>query len=172
MAAPERITVGRIVRAHGVRGDLHMAPDTDFPDRLPALREVVLVKAGRALAARVTSVRPHGGDVLLKVEGIDTPEAASAWRGAQVTIARAEAMPLDPGRHYVFEVLGLRVETEDGQPLGTVTEVLRTGSNDVYVVTGHQGEVLVPAISTVVVEVDVAGGRIVIRPMDGLLAPR
>jgi 16S rRNA processing protein RimM len=183
--APAFVVVGRVVKPHGVRGELRVEPDTDFPERLSALREVTLLKREASMTAAVRSIRPHGNSVLIMLEGIDTIDAASRWRDAAVVVRREGAAPLEAGRHYVFDVLGLRVETEDGRILGTVAEVLRTGSNDVYVVrmpgppgnsrerisgvAGTEREVLVPAISTVVLTIDVAGGRIIIRPMPGML---
>lgn len=166
--APAFVVVGRVVKPHGVRGELRVEPDTDFPERLSALREVTLLKNEASMTAAVRSIRPHGNSVLIILEGIDTIDAASRWRDAAVVVRREGAAPLESGRHYVFDVLGLRVETEDGRFLGRVAEVLRTGSNDVYVVKGEK-EVLVPAISTVVLTIDVAGGRIIIRPMPGML---
>lgn len=166
---PALIVVGRVVRPHGLRGEMRIHPDTDFPERLSAIRHVTLLKNKESMQASVVSIRAHGTAVLLKLESIDTIEAASRWRDAAVAVRREQAAPLEAGRHYISDVLGLRVETEDGQFLGTVTEVLRTGSNDVYVVRGAAGEVLVPAISTVVLTIDVARSRMIIRPMPGML---
>lgn len=171
-APPALVRVGRIVRPHGVRGEVRVMPDTDFPQRLAALQEILLVKADRSAVVQVETVRPGGAHVLMKLSGIDSVEQAEAWRGAEVAVPRAQAAPLGAGQHYVFEVLGLRAETEDGRVLGTVTEILRTGSNDVYVIRDRAREVLVPAISTVVLQIDVAGGRVVIRPLDGMLDER
>lgn len=166
---PELIVVGRVGRPHGLRGEMRIQPDTDFPERLTGLQQITLLKNEESMQASVVSIRPHGTGVLLKLEGIDTIESAARWRGAAVAVRREHAAPLEAGRHYVSEVLGLRVETEDGRILGTVAEVLRTGSNDVYVVKGAEREVLVPAISTVVLAIDLARTRMVIRPMPGML---
>lgn len=130
------------------------------------------MKAGKVTPVQLEKVRPHGDQFLVKVRGIDSVDAANAWRGADVAVLRTQVAPLDPGQHYVFEVLGLRVETEAGEVLGTVAEIIRTGSNDVYVVRGAHGEVLVPAIASVVITVDVAGGRVVVRPLAGMLEGR
>lgn len=171
-SAPAFVVIGRILRSHGVKGELRVLPDTDFPDRLTSLREVVLVKDGHPTPTRIETARRHGTHVLVKALGIDSPEAAQAWRGAELAVPRAQAVPLPADQHYVFEVLGVRVETENGEVLGTVTEVIRTGSNDVYVAAGRDGEVLIPAISSVVRAVDVAAGRMVIRPLPGMLERR
>lgn len=168
-APPAYVTVGRILRPHGIRGELRMAPDTDFPERLAGLGEAVLLKDGRSTAVRVEHIRPHGREALIKLAGVDSIEQAETWRGAEVAVPRAATPVLPAGRHYVFEIIGLRVQTDAGEELGRVTEVLRTGSNDVYVVQGAGREYLIPAISSVVLTIDPAAGRLVIRPLPGLL---
>lgn len=177
-AAPPYVVVGRVVRPHGIHGELRLVPDTDFPDRLAHLEEAVLLKDGRPTPVRVASVRMHGTSVLIKLVGIDSMATAEVWRGAELAVPRVQAAALPQGRHYVFEVVGLRVVTEGGQEVGTVREILRTGSNDVYIVqgpapsgAGRRGgrEYLIPAISSVVLSIEPAAGRMVIRPLAGLL---
>ena len=168
-ADPAYVVVGRIVRPHGLRGELRMVPDTDFPERLARLSEAVLLKDGRPTPVRVASVRPRGTDVLIKLAGIDSMSSAEVWRGAELAVPRAQAAALPQGRHYVFEVVGLRVITESGREVGTVREIIRTGSNDVYIVQGGDREYLIPAISSVVLSIEPAAGRMVIRPFAGLL---
>ncbi len=170
--APPYVVIGHVVRPHGIRGELRVTPDTDFPSRMPDLRAVLFVKAGRVTPVHLDGVRPHGREFLIKARGIDSIDAANRWRGAEVAVLPTQVAPLSPGQHYVFEVVGLRVETEQGEVLGTVAEILRTGSNDVYVVRGTRGEVLIPAIASVVITVDVPGGRLVVRPLAGLLEGR
>jgi 16S rRNA processing protein RimM len=168
VTAPPLVVVGRVIRPHGVRGELRVLPETDFPERLPMLGQAVLVADERSEAVRIEAVRLTGDAVLVKVAGIDTPEAAAAWRGAVLAVPRELAAPLPEGRHYVFEVLGLAVQTEAGEALGTVDEILRTPAHDVYVVRGRR-EVFIPAVASVVLRIDTAGRRMVIRPIPGLL---
>lgn len=168
-APPAYVTVGRILRPHGIRGELRVTPETDFPERLAGLVEVVLLKDGRSTPVRVDRIRPHGREILVKLAGVDSVEQAETWRGAELAVPRTEIPVLPAGRHYVFEVIGLRVQTDAGEELGRVTEVLRTGSNDVYVVQGAGREYLIPAISSVVLTIDPAAGRLVIHPLPGLL---
>jgi 16S rRNA processing protein RimM len=168
MTAPPLVVVGRVIRPHGVRGEMRVLPETDFPERLPMLGQAVLVADERSEPVRIEAVRRAGDAVLVKVAGIDTPEAAAPWRGAALAVPRELAAPLPEGRHYVFDVLGLAVETEAGEALGTVDEILRTPAHDVYVVRGRR-EVLIPAIASVVLRIDTAGRRMVIRPIPGLL---
>ncbi len=146
-----------------------MTPDTDFPDRVLQLHEALLIKEGTVTPVAVESVRPHKTQFLLKVRGVDSLDAATPWRGASLAVLPTQTAPLPRGQHFVFEILGLRVETEAGEVVGTVAEILRTGSNDVYVVRRAVGpDVLIPAIASVVTAIDVAGGRLLIRPLAGM----
>lgn len=168
MASPSLVVVGRVIRPHGVRGEMRVQPETDFPEHLAMLGQAVLLTDERSEPVRIEAVRSAGDAVLVKVAGIDTPEAAAPWRGAALAVPRELAAPLPEGRHYVFEIIGMAVETEDGEALGTVEEVLRTSANDVYIVRGRR-ELLIPAISSVVLRIDTEGRRMVIRPLPGLL---
>lgn len=146
-----------------------MAPDTDYPERLLTLRTAVLLHGERARPVELDEVRPLGNDVLVHAREIDSPEEAAAWRGGLLAVPTADAVRLPPGHHFVFDVLGMSVRTEAGTVLGQVEEVLRTGSNDVYVVRGHDHEVLLPAIDSVIVRVDVAARTMVVQPLPGML---
>jgi 16S rRNA processing protein RimM len=164
-AGGDRIVVGEVTRPHGVEGAVRVLPVTDFPDRLLRLRRVALVQGGRARTAAVEHAEPAGRFVVMKFAGIDTPEGAVALRGATIEIEAAEAVPLPPGQFYVFQIVGLRARTPAGQTLGQVADVLRTGSNDVYVVRAPGGaETLVPAVEGVIVSIDLAAGEVVVRP--------
>src|SRR5438445_11203359 len=131
-ALPAYVVVGRMARPHGVRGELRLVPDTDFPERLARLGEAVLLKDGRPTPVRVASVRAHGNAMLIKLAGIDSVPGAEQWRGADLAVPRGEAAALPQGRHYGFEIVGLRVITEGVQQVGTDSESVRTGSTDVY----------------------------------------
>lgn len=165
---PALVVVGRVLRPQGVRGELRVQPETDFPERLGTLSQAVLVTAEGSTPVRLEAVRAAGEAVLVKVAGVDTPEAARRFSGAHLAVPRELAAALPEGRHYVFEVLGLTAVTEEGHELGTVEAVIRTPGNDVYVVRGAR-EVLVPAISSVVLRIDLAHRRMLIRPMPGML---
>jgi 16S rRNA processing protein RimM len=169
---PEFVIVGRIVKSHGVRGAFRVAPETDYPERLLTLRAAVLLREDRVLPVELDEVRPLGRDVLIHAREIATVEDAAQWRGGAVAVRREAAALLPAGHRYVFTVLGMSVETEDGDALGHVAEVLRTGSNDVYVVRGRRGEVLIPAIDSVVLRVDDGSGTMVVRLIPGLVEER
>jgi len=148
---------------------MRVAPETDFPDRLVGLREAQLVRAGQPTPVTVETVRRTGEGFLVKVAGIDRPEDVEAWREALLAVPRSSAAVLPAGRYFVFDIIGMAVVTDVDEPLGVVAEVIRTPANDVFAVHGPRGEILIPAIASVVVRVDASARRIVIHPMPGLL---
>ncbi|MDR7533924.1 MAG: ribosome maturation factor RimM [Armatimonadota bacterium] len=169
-APPAWIVVGRIVRPHGVRGEVRVRPETDFPERLAGRRRVHLRREGALSPVEITGVRPHGAALLVTLRGVDSLEAAERLRGAELVVARRTLPRLGPNEFYLFEIIGLRARTEDGRLLGVVAEVVRGPAHDVYVVRGEAGEVLVPALREVVRQVDRAAGELVVRLPAGLEA--
>jgi 16S rRNA processing protein RimM len=162
---PDRLIVGRIIRAWGLHGQVKVETLTDFPKRF-RVGASFFVGEGQYLCEGV--IRPSGS-LVLKFQGVDTPAQADFLRGASVEVATSQAEPLPDGAYYYYQVIGLEVYTVGGDYLGRIAEILATGSNDVYVVQGPKGEVLIPAIGEVVTEVDMEAGRITIQPMPGLL---
>ncbi len=144
-----------------------MYPLTDFPDRLERLTDVVLRSAAGDCAAKVEGVWPHGRVYLFKFAGVGSPEAAARLKGAYLTVAVADAVPLPPGRYYVHEIVGLRVEDTGGTALGVVEQVLHTGANDVWVVRLTKGgQLLVPALKSVVQDIDRKAQVMKVRPLE------
>lgn len=159
-ASNERIVIGRVGAAHGIRGELRIIPLTDFPERFAALREVMV---GDELL-HIESVKPQGKNFLMRFREYTVREDAQKLTGRLLTVARAEAAPLDEGEYYVFDIVGLTVYDEENNELGTVENVLRTGSNDVYAVRSEDGrEILIPALRKVVRTIDVPNGRMTVR---------
>ena len=159
-ASNERIVIGRVGAAHGIRGELRIIPLTDFPERFAALREVMV---GDELL-HIESVKPQGKNFLMRFREYTVREDAQKLAGRLLTVARAEAAPLDEGEYYVFDIVGLTVYDEENNELGTVENVLRTGSNDVYAVRSEDGrEILIPALRKVVRTIDVPNGRMTVR---------
>ncbi|MCS7040911.1 MAG: ribosome maturation factor RimM [Caldilineales bacterium] len=161
------MTVGRILRPHGVRGEVRMEILTGYPERLSLHR--VFYLGPQAQPYPVESIRFHQGAALIKLAGCDNRNAAETLRGLLVQIPLEDAVPLEEGEYYYFQVVGLEVFTEAGECLGRVMEVIETGANDVYVVHGPRGELLVPAIGQVVQSIELAAGRMVITPLPGML---
>ncbi len=157
------VTIGRITTAHGIRGEIKVEPLTDFPERFQPGSRLWL----DGTPYEVKRGRWQRRTVILKLRGIDSRTQAEALAGKALTAP--EATPIeDQDVYYLHDVIGLRVEDTAGETLGKLAEVLSTGSNDVYVVRGERGELLLPALDDVIHEVDIAGGRIVVAVPDGL----
>lgn len=161
------MVIGRVVRPWGTRGEVKVEIMTDFPDRFALLRKVYL--GPKAAPFALEGFRLHKGAAILKLEGCHDRAAAEKLRGQLVQIPIEEAMPLDQDEYYVHQILGLAVWTMEGEYLGTVDEIIFTESNDVYVVRGEEREILIPAIEDVVLEINLAEGRLVVELMEGLI---
>lgn len=167
---PLWITIGQITTAQGVHGEVRVLPLTDFPHRFSQLEEVTVVLKGKVRKHRVLSVRQQRRFVVLKLEGINDPEQARQLRNALLKIPQDQLMPLPPGHYYIFQLIGLPVFTVEGDYLGRVEDIFRTGSNDVYQVRKDDGrEVLLPAIKQVVKKIDLNSRQIIVCPLAGLL---
>ena len=158
------VVVGRIVAAHGIKGEVKVEPMTDFPERFARGSRLWLDGVERT----VQSGRWQRTQVIVKLAGVSSRDAAEALRGKELSVPDLAELPPDEDLYYLHDIVGLRVETRDGETLGEVYDVLSTGSNDVYVVRGERGELLLPALDDVVLEVDVTGGRIVVDVPDGI----
>jgi len=161
------MSVARVLRPHGVRGELKVRLETDFPERFALLKRVYL--GPDYLPFELESFRNLPGYGLLKLKGLDDRTSAQALSGMDVQIPISEAMPLPAGEYYEHEIVGLAVWSEDGQQLGVIEEVLFTGSNAVFICVGAGGEVLVPNLPEVVIKVDLEGGRMTVRLPAGLV---
>jgi 16S rRNA processing protein RimM len=165
------VAIGKVVRVHGVRGDVRVRSLSDVPGRFDRLTKVTLAGpagARRELAVRAT--RPLANDYLVAFEGIDRPEAAAELVGSLLEIADDQAAPLPDGQYYHCDLLGMAVRTEEGRSVGTLADIFPTGANEVFVVRGAAGrEHLIPATKEVVRAVDVPGRQMTIRRVPGLL---
>jgi 16S rRNA processing protein RimM len=164
---PAFLAVARVRRPFGVKGELLLAVLTDFPRQLFQAERLYLGEEHRPYT--VISLRRHGEDMLLQLEGVTDRDLAETVRGEALFIRTDDLPPLPPGIYYLHQIEGLEVFTEQGESLGRVKEILKTGANDVYVVQGAKGEILLPAIPQVIREVRLEDGRIVVRLMEGLI---
>lgn len=170
---PRYLVVGRVLRPHGIRGELRVGIITDYPERLKQHACFYLAPPDSPEAVRrhpVEKLRQHGEVLLLKLSGCNDRSAADELRGMLVQIPIEEAVPLEEGEYYHSQLVGVRVKTESGELLGHVVEVLETGANDVYVVRGPRGDVLLPAVDDVVLELDLEARRMVVHLLPGTLA--
>ena len=162
---PGYVAIGRVGAPWGVRGAVRVVPLTDSRELFAPGRGVTVSGQRRTIA----SARWQKGIVSLRLSGTDDREAAEALRGRLLAVAESELLPLPEGQYYRFQLIGLAVVSTDGEELGRVTDVLSTGANDVYVVRGDRGELLLPATDEVVREIDLEKGRMLIEALPGLL---
>lgn len=178
------LLIGYVSGAFGLQGQLRLKSVTDRPDHLAEeVRTVFLGPPPRGIPKRGSSPPPpphpyqllgvlqhKPGQLILQLCGVVTREQAESLRGCEVFIRECDAAPLAADEYYLHQLYNLRVETVEGEVIGKVDEVLQTGGNDVLIVKrANQPDALIPMIHDVVVQLDVAGGRVVIRLIDGLL---
>jgi 16S rRNA processing protein RimM len=164
------VLVGRIARTHGIRGDLLVNPETDFPEeRFVEGRVLQLEMPGRAEPVTIESVRFHQGRPLVGFAGVDTMEAAEALIGAELKVPEAEIPPLPAGTYYRHDLVGCEVTDTKGQAIGRVTSVDGPLERSRLVIAGPRGEVMVPMVDGICIRVDPASKVIVVDPPAGLL---
>jgi 16S rRNA processing protein RimM len=165
------VAIGEIARAHGLRGEVRVTPLTDHPERFERVTECVLWDATRdgRETRRITTARRHGDALVVAFAGCDGVDDARALVGRLIAVPRDEALPPPPGSFYPWQLEGARVTTEDGRPVGRVVGIEHAGAQDLWIVAGEGREHLIPAVSDIVIDVDVAAARVVIRPPEGLL---
>ena len=156
----------KIVNTHGVLGEVNAIIYADSPEFFEGIRELVL-GSGRVLHPNL--VRPHKDMLIMRFDEIETLDEAERLKGCDLYLKREQAAPLPEGRFYIVDIIGLLALTEEGETLGRVTDVIQTGKNDVYVIKNDDGrEYLVPVIDEVVTDIDIPGGKILIKPIKGL----
>lgn len=166
----ERIIIGEIINTQGVKGEVRVFPITDFPERFFEEEEFKVIKGEDFKVLKVERVREHKQFIVIKFKGVDSMNDAESLKGYSIIINRDELKELPEGRYYIMDILGLKVITTEGEEIGEVKDVLKTGANDVYVVKRPAGvDVLIPVIDPVVKEVNLEKGQIVIELMEGLI---
>lgn len=165
-AEPAYLEIGRIRASHGVRGGMRIQILCDDPERFLKLKQVYVGQDRTPF--RVLEARLFDKQALLRLDGISTPEAVAPWREAVVFVSASDAMPLETGEYYHHQILGLAVITDLGEELGEITDIIPTGSNDVYVVTREQQEVLLPALKDVILAIDLVRRLMTVRIPEGL----
>jgi 16S rRNA processing protein RimM len=166
----ELVTIGKIIKPFGVKGEVRVLPLSDVPGRFHALTDVtVMAPSGRTLLTRVTRVREDRGGYVIGLEALSTPEEAAGFRGGWIKIPEEDVPPLPAGQYYEFQLIGMTVMDEAGRMLGTLEEILETGSNSVFAVRRNGREVLIPGTRDVVASVRVDERMMTIRSITGLL---
>ncbi len=160
------LEAGKIVTTHGIRGEVKIMPYTDYPELLCEFDRLFIGKNHEEIA--VERSRAFKGMVIAKLEGVDTPEEASKLRNKLLYMHRDD-LELDEDTYFIQDLIGMEVHDVDTDFVyGKIADVMQTGANDVYVISGTDREYLIPAIPEVVISTDVDGNVMTIRPLEGL----
>ncbi|WP_448864144.1 ribosome maturation factor RimM [Dorea sp.] len=166
----ELLQVGVITSTHGVRGEVKVFPTTDDAARFKKLKHVLLDTGREMKPLEIQGVKFFKQFVILKFKGIDNINDIERYKRCPLLVERKDAVELKEDEYFIADMIGIQVETEDGEVFGTLKDVMETGANDVYVIdTEEHGEVLVPAIKECILEVDVENRKMTIHLMDGLI---
>lgn len=166
----ELFRVGVISNTHGIRGEVKVYPTTDNVRRFDDLKEVILDTGKEQLILHVTSVKYFKNMVILKFKEFDNINDIIPYKGMDLLVTRENAIPLEEGEYYIADIIGSKVITDEDKILGTLTNVLQTGANDVYVVKTKDGkEVLLPSIEECILDRDIENKIVKVHIMKGLL---
>jgi len=164
----ELVTIGRIERSFGIRGEARVRSLSDVPGRFDALREVTIVTpGGKVLETVVTHVRAGGPTLIMGFEAFTTPEQVAEFRGGLIQVPRGVSPALPDGQYYECDLVGMLVQDEDGLVLGRVEQIWNLSDNRVFSVRQEGKELLIPAVKQIVVGVDVAGRVMTVRLPEG-----
>ncbi len=167
------VTIGKIERTFGVRGEVRVRSLSDVPGRFEGLKTVTLVSPnGTTITTRVTHVRAGGGSYIVGLEAFTNPEEAAAFRGGFLQVPWQQSPALPDGQYYEGDLIGMAVQDEDNRPLGTVEEVWDLPGHHVLVVRRQEQELLVPATKRAVVSVKVAERMLTVRVKEVLVEDR
>jgi 16S rRNA processing protein RimM len=163
------LLIGKIVGAHGLRGALKVYSYAEYPSVFNPGGLIYLESGrGRKKTHTITWAKPHRKGVLLTFKGIDSRTDAEPLIGAELLINKKSLPKLEKGTYYWFDIVGLSVYTADNAYIGRVTSIMPTGSNDVYVVQDEDKEILVPALESVITDIDFMGKRMTVDLPEGL----
>ena len=163
------LRVGVIASTHGLKGEVKVFPTTDDPERFRKLKQVILDTKREQKPLTITQVRYFKNQVILKFKEFQDINEIEKYRGCDLLVSREDAVPLKENENFIVDLIGMQVETEEGEALGMLTDVLQTGANDVYVVETKEGkELLLPAIPACILQVDVEAKLMRVHLLEGL----
>ena len=166
----ELVAIANIVRPRGLKGEVVAEILTDFPDRFELLDIVTAVReGGEQFELKIEKFWFQNGRVILKFAGYDSIESGETLRNVEICVPESEAVELDDGEYFDWQLAGCKVETIEGQPIGKVRQLIRTGGTELLVIEGETKEYLIPFANAICVEVDIENGLIRVDPPDGLL---
>lgn len=165
----EYLSIGQIVNIHGFKGEVKVYPLTDDINRFKKLKEVYVEENTQLMKYEVEGIKLLSSTVAMKLKGIDTEEAANKLRNFYIKVDRESAVKLPKDSFFICDLIDSAVYDEKGLLLGTLADVLQTGSNDVYVVKTTDKDILIPALKEVVKEIDIRDKKIVVELPEGLI---
>ncbi|MFC4305926.1 ribosome maturation factor RimM [Cohnella boryungensis] len=173
MSEERLLNVGKVVNTHGIKGELKIWPQTDFPEiRFKPGSKLLMVppEAGEPITIEIVAAREQKKMYIVRVRGFDSINQVEQYKGWELKVADDERVPLEEGEYYLRDIVGCEVVTEEGEALGRITDVLSPGANDIWVVGLPKGkELLLPVIDDVVLDVDIAARKVKVHLMEGLL---
>lgn len=166
----DTLRVGVISSTHGVRGEVKVYPTTDDVNRFKKLKTVILDTGREQMTLSIESVKFFKNMVILKFKEFNNINEIEKYKGKDLLIRRDQAVNLAPNENFITDLIGLKVVTDEGKEFGTLTDVLQTGANDVYVIESLEGkEYLFPAIPQCILDVNLESQMVTVHILDGLL---
>lgn len=166
---PDFLIIGRIIKPHGVKGEVSVNVLTEFPERFDTMQSVFLGDDHSAKETGIVSMRWSHDKVLMRFEGHTNRNDVEDLRGVYLKVPIEDAITLEDGSYYHFQLENLKVLTDTGESLGYLSQVLETGANDVYVVKTEKGEILLPATHEVILSVDLESETMTVHLLPGLV---
>lgn len=164
------LEIGQIVNTFGIKGMVKVKPFTDNIERFDNLEKIYIKNKSGQTEYKIQEVKYHKNMVLIKFEGIENPEQADLLRNSYLIVDRETEEPLESGRYYIVDMIGLDVFTDDNEYLGKLEDIYNTGSNDIYVVKNELGkQVLLPAIEDVIKNIDMDNKKVIVHLIPGLV---
>lgn len=166
----DTVVVGKITTTHGLRGTVKVLPMTEKKERFYDLTQIMAELAdGKQKVLTIEGISSFKEGFLMDFKEIKDVNAAQKLRGAYLQIPRSQAMELEEGEYYIFEIIGAEVFTDEGERLGILENVIETGANDVYEVKTEDGkEILIPVIPDCVLEVNTEEKKVVVHLLEGM----
>ena len=163
------LEIGQIVNTFGIKGMVKVKSFTDNIERFSNLEKIYIKNKSGQTEYKIQEVKYHKNMVLIKFEGIENPEQADLLRNSYLIVDRETEEPLEAGRYYIVDMIGLDVFTDDNEYLGKLEDIYNTGSNDIYVVKNELGkQILLPAIEDVIKNIDMDNKKVIVHLIPGL----
>lgn len=169
MKEKKMITIGKITKNQGNKGEVRVIPLTDSPERFEFLEYVYLFRGDNILTKKIESIRFHKNFIILKFFSINDIDSALELKDFQVKIHKEDVLPLDENEYYIDDLIGFEVITIDGDSIGKISDIIITGGTDVFLVNGAKKEYMIPAALDLISEINESDERMVIDPIPGLL---